>query len=480
MVVSNSATNNNPSSSLASAAVGEVLFDAARPKPPAQEVIPERDGSWNSPGVSVEGANRAKSDELAAVLAGFTVAPPIYEIGSLVNSTGVENFRASREQFDAMPTATEVCGKLVDQIKAEKRRDLILPVTELRMLDNGQLTRGTGNGMTMSERAMTGLATHVTPGGGGYLAACPSELRATNVNHWCENGTREDVRATNAAMKEWQEQGCNGPQPGPVIVAKQITLRTRLNGTSGERENYAIVGPRYAAHDIDVLAEQVMSSEAIPADARANVTYDGYRSRIDVLFHSNVQPERVVAGEIFKAGIMLKTADDGSGSIQIAAQLWRNLCLNLIIVDHAKDMVMRRSHRGGGIGEAVEIGIRDAMKKVEYFCEKWSEATLENVLEKYGCADIEAVFRGLVFNKVAFVPGVTPADMHARLVKAWQAEPGHDKTSIVNAITRAAHTEVWKRWTIVEELETLGGKMLFAKNWNVSIPEKVDLSKLGY
>ena len=478
--MSNSITNKNPSFSLSDAPVGEVLFDAARPKPLAQEVIPERDGSWNSPGVSAEGAARAKEDEQAATAAGFTVAPPIYEIGSLVNQTGVENFRASREEFEAMPTAFEACSKLAAQVQAEQRRDIVIEVPNLRMLDDGRLTRGTGAGMPMSERAMTGLATHVTPGGGGYLRECPTELRALNVNHWCENGYREDVRATNRLMREWQEQGCFDAQPAPVIVPREITLRTRINGSDGRRENFAVVGPRYSAHDIDAIANQVMSSEAIPADARANVTYDGYRSRIDVLFHSNVQPERVVAGEIFKAGIMLKTADDGSGSIQIAAQLWRNLCLNLIIVDHARDMVMRRSHRGDGIADAVNIGIRDAMKKVEYFCQKWSEATLENVLEKYGCADIESVFRGLIFNKVVNIGGVAPQAMHARLMRAWEAEPGNDKTAIVNAITRSAHTETWKRWTIVEELETLGGAMLFAKDWKVSIPEKVDLAKLGY
>lgn len=465
---------------LSNASVGEVLFDASNPKPVAQEVIPERDGSWASPGVSAEGAARATEDEEAAIAAGFTVAPPIYEIGSLVNQTGVDNFRSSREEFEKMPTAVEVCGKLAEQVKAEKRVDIILPVTELKMLDDGRLTRGTGNGMKMSERAITGLGTHVTPGGGSYLRECPTELRAINVNHWCEHGIREDVRATNKLVKAWQEGQCRGPQPAPVMVPREITLRTRINGTDGNRENFAIVGPRYAAHDIDKIAEQVMKSDAIPADARARVTYDGYRSRIDVLFHSNVQPERVVAGEIFKAGLMLKTADDGSGSIQIAAQLWRNLCLNLIIVDHAKDMVMRRSHRGRGIEGAVEQGIVDAMKKVEYFCQKWSEATLENVLEKYGVKDIEAVFRGLIFNKVVHVPGVKPAVMMQRLMTAWAQEEGTDKTAIVNAVTRAAHSNEWKRWTIVEELETLGGKLLFAPSWNVTIPEKVDLAKLGY
>jgi hypothetical protein len=347
------------------------------------------------------------------------------------------------------------------------------------MLQDGRITRGGGK-LDVSERAITGLGTHVTPGGAGYLRDCPAGLRADNLNHWFEaNGTREDARATSKLMREWEAKGCRGPQPAPVVIPREITLRTRDNHSSGRRENFAVVGPRYAAHDIDKIAEQIITSPAIPADARADIVYDGYKSRIDVLFHSNVQPEKVVAGEMFKAGIMVKTADDGSGSIQIAAQVWRNLCLNLIIIDHAKDMVMRRSHRGNGIAEAVEQGIADAMVKVQHFADKWSEATVQNVEEKYE-RTIEDIFRGLVFNKEVHVAGIRPKAMFERLNRAWEAEPGYDKTSIVNAVTRAAHTETWRKWTDVEDLEAKGGALLFQKDWNIVIPDKVDIAALGY
>lgn len=470
------------------APTGEVVFEAkaAAPAPEAQaeqsDPEPQRvPGSFASPGVSKEGAERAKADELAAIEAGFSVAPPIYEIGSLVNQWGVDNFRASRSEFEAMPTTTEACEKLVAQVHAEDRRDVTVALSNLRMLDNGRLTRGKGNGLPITERALSGLGAHVTPGGAGYLRKCPPELRATNVNHWCETrAMKEDGRATNALVRQWEENGRQGPQPAPVMVPREVCLRTRMNGTTSERENFAIVSPGYSAHDIDKIAEQVMHSEAIPADARADIVYDGYKARIDVLFHSNVQPEKVVAGEIFKAGIMLKTADDGSGSIQIAAQVWRNLCLNLIIIDHAKEMVMRRSHRGNGLPEAVEAGIADAMQKVAVFADKWSEATLENVLEKYDCQDIEAVFRGLVFNKVVTAPGCNAKAMFERLMRAWQMEPGYSKTAVVNAVTRAAHENPWTKWEAVEALETTGGALLYQPVWNVRLPEKVDLATLGY
>lgn len=440
---------------------------------PTKEVIPARvPGSWASPGISQAGAERAKADEVAATEAGFSVKPPVYQIGSLVNQTGVDNFRAARAEWEAMPLAHEVCGRLADQIRSEDRSDLVVPLSQLAMLDDGRLSRGQG-ALPLTRRALDGLVTHAVPvsGGMGYLKQCPPELRALNVNHWLQaNAMRLDARATDKAVRNWERRGRRGDKP-EIFVPRELKLRTRTNGTTGKREAFAVVGPRYEAHDIDQIASQIMRSDAIPADARAEITYDGYRARIDVLFHSDIEPERAVAGEIFRAGIMIKSADDGSGSIQTAAMVWRNLCLNLLIIDHATSEVSRRSHRGQGIAEAVEDGITRAMMKVWHFADKWSAATMENVLDKYGVSSPEDVFRGLVANKVVHVPGVAAPEMFARLMRAWQEEPGYQKTDIVNAVTRAAHAESWRRWTDVEEMETTGGRLLYQPVWNVEISD---------
>jgi hypothetical protein len=447
---------------------------------PVAPVVPDITGPemYGSPGVSAEGKARALADEAASVAAGWSLEPPVYEIGRVVNSMGVGNYRASRSTHDDMLSLTEGANKLIDLVKAENRKDLVVQVPTLKMLPDGRITRGQA-ALEISERALTGVGTHITPGGAGYLKQCPPELRAINFNHWAANGFREDVRATMAAKEEWVNNGSKGREPGPIMKEKEVTLRTRQNHTTNRKEAFAVVGPRYGAHDIDKIAEQILTSPSIPGDAKCDIVYDGYRARIDVLFHSNVQPEKVVAGEIFKAGIMVKTADDGSGSIQISAQVWRNLCLNLIIIDHAKDLVTRRKHYGTGIQADVEAGILTAMGKVKHFADKWSEATLENVLEKYGVHDVEAVFRGLVFNKVVHVPGVKPEEMMERLNRAYQAEPGYGKTAIVNAVTRAAHAETWGSWTDVEDLERKGGELLFQPVWNIAIPAD-ELAELSY
>jgi len=454
---------------------GEVLFDitsTATAKPATKPAEPVRTpGSFSSPGVSAEGAERAKADEAAAKAAGFSPKPPIYEIGSLVNQWGVDNFRASRSEYEDMPSIADACAKLIEQVGAEARKDFVVNATDLQMFDDGRLSRGSG-ALYLSERALSGLATFVTPGGGGYLAQCPSDLRAINVNHWLENAYVYDAKSTREAREEWEECGSEGEAPSDVYRPREITLRTRTNKTNKKREVFAIVGPRYSAHDIDVLAAQVMEHPSIPADARCDITYDGYKARINVLFHSNVQPEKVVAGEIFKAGFSLRTADDGTGSIMTESEIWRNLCLNLIIIDHAREMVMRRRHVGDGIAEAVELGIEAAMSKVQYFADAWSEATVENVIERYGVENVEDVFRRLVANKVLHVPNVAPERMMQRLLDAYQKEPGSDKTAIVNAVTRAAHESEWPSWEAVSDLERVGGQLLFAPVWDLQVDDK--------
>lgn len=421
--------------------------------------------SWASPGICSEGKARAMADEVLAVESGWSLAPPVYTIGSLVNATGVANFKASRIEHDEKPSVSEACGKLIDVVKAENRKDIVVKVPDLTMLANGDLRHGK-EVFALAERAMNGVGLHVTPGGASYLRHCDPELRATNFNHWSAKGLSPDVKAS--------------ARSGMMVMKpNEVTLRTRDNHSSNRREAWSVLGPRYAAHDVDAIAAQVMKSDAIPADAKCDVTYDGYRMRMDVLFHTNIQPEKAVAGEIFKAGIMITTADDGSGSIKVSAQVFRNLCLNLIIIDHAKELVTSRRHFGNGIESAVANGIATAMGKVKVFADKWSEATVENVLEKYGAADIESVMRGLVFNKVVHVSGVRPDEMFDRLMRAYQAEPGYGRTAIVNAVTRCAHTEEWSRWTDVEDLERKGGELLFSKAWNVAIPTN-ELATLEY
>jgi hypothetical protein len=409
---------------------------------------------------------RAVEDEKAAEKAGFTLAPPVYAIGTRVNSMGVENFRLARQEFDEMAGVDEACGQLIDQIASERRVDTLVEVPQLHMLDDGGLhTNGNGT-YPLSRRAFQGLCGFTTPGGAGYLAECEPQLRAHNLNHWFDKGFRVDARATKKARKE-------DPEAGDVIIPKEVTLRTR--DFDGQREIFSVVGPRYGEHDIDKIAQQII--DGCPPNAKCDITYDGYKARVNVLFHTNIEPANAVAGEIFRAGALITTADDGSGSIKISAQLWRNLCLNLIIIDNARDLVTSRRHVGQGIADSVAAGLDAAMQKVEHFMVKWNKMSVENILDEYGVQDIDRVLRALVFNKIVYVPGVGRREMYERLHRAWEIEASlgssmYSRTTIINAITRAAHTEEWKAWTTTEELERTAGQLLYARRLNLDITDE--------
>src|SRR5262249_9419785 len=160
-------------------------------------------------------------------------------------------------------------------------------------------------------------------------------------------------------------------------------------------EIFSIVGRRSAALDIDVIATQLHG--AIPKDARAEVVYDGYRARLSVLFHSNLSPERCAAGEIFKAGVSITTADDGTRAIRVAPQIWRNLCKNLIVIDPAEHATVTRP-RAKNLLALGHTRVERTTKSVARFADKWSEATVENALERYGVDDVVYLYNtGKVF-----------------------------------------------------------------------------------
>ena len=405
--------------------------------------------------VDAEGAARAKADELAANAAGMSPKPPIYEIGSRVNAIGEGNFKRSSEDHKEKPYLTDASKTFTGQIAAEERADFLVPANAITVEENGVVRVVLPNdnqtlvkeiNALLTDRAMFGLSSRITPGGARYLSQCPPALRAANLNHW---------------LKERGET--------------ELTLRMRnapqFDGRLADREIYAAVGPKFAAHNVDQVVRQ--AAEQIGHDARATVRYDGYRMTLDAVFHTNIEPKNAVAGEFFKGMIRMRAADDGSGSINVSLGLWRNLCLNLIIIDFAKVLVGKRAHIGvDTIADDVAELMKVANERIGLIVGKWSEASADNILERYDLGDADQVIRGLVLNGAVKAPGVKPEEMITRLRRAWEKEPGYSKTAFLNAITRCAHTEEWRSWEDAEELESTAGELLYQPVWNLDVSEK--------
>lgn len=401
------------------------------------------------------GKARATADAKLAASLGLPVGETVYALGTVVNSTGVANFKASRLDWSSNPTLPELARSFSDQIADERRIDRIVDAPQVMINAYGKLCAD-GIEHTITSRAFDGLASHVTPGGASYLRSCPDELRALNVNYWLGQATQRDARASKSSGIE-------------VIKPRQLTLRTRTRGTSPEV--YAVCGPKYAAFDVDRVARE--AAAGIGGDARGSLKYDGYRMTLDAIFHSNIAPENAVAGEYFKGCIRIQAADDGTGAVKVKLGLWRNLCRNLLIVDFDTVLVGSRRHIGA---TTIEADVRELMEsasdRIALVVGKWSEASTEDVLARYDLQDVDQVFRGLVVNGCVRATGVKADDMVTRLHTAWEREPGYSKTAILNAITRAAHESTWASIDDSEELESAAGALLYQPVWNLDYSDR--------
>lgn len=382
---------------------------------------------------------RAVVDEMVAKANGFSPKDPVYAIGTAVNETGVENATRSQIEHEAKPRARQMCQKLSARVRAEKRYDLtpILPGMT-RMNEAGLLalpaSYGDHSRLPMTTRTFHALMTRMPcPSGTSYLDACPPKLRASNYNYWATR-LHEDVQAQQ----------------------REVVLRTRL--VDGQRVVYAAVSPGYASFDADKIADAL--ALAFPEDARGSLDYTGERLRIEGLWHTDVKPEDFVAGEFFKAGVIITSDDAGGGSLRVRSVLWRNLCLNLIILDQAIGVDVRIRHSGSVelLAAKFSQAFGEALNSIAPFRRAWGAARAEQgdalkqrvqgtTSEDLGSLPIEAVlpgiFAGIIKRDLVPVRGrvqdTVPRllEMH-RQDEAAQAY-GVSRASIVNAFTRYAH-----------------------------------------
>jgi hypothetical protein len=366
--------------------------------------------------IVADGLSRSESDRAAAEAAGYATAETVYARGTAVIDVGVENARESYNEWLAMPRTVDACEALVRRVEAEDRRDIETPSRDAMGLISTH---------SLSTRAVKSLCTRIGSGGGAYLAAeCSDELLRLNLAEQLAN---------------------KGPQG--------LSFRTRAR-VDGTREIFGVTSPKYASFDADRLAGQVAS--CVPPDARGHVSYDGYRTRVEALLQTNVQPENFVAGEFFRAGVVVTGEDTGGGSINVMGMVLQNLCLNLLILDESWQKFGRFVHKGNradqGLAIRVERAIRAAAQSLEHFRERWGYAARTDAIVDGGDTlmrevAMASIFRGILDRELVKLPGRVE-DRVPQLVQAWKLDDSSatatvttSKAAVVNAFTRLAHSD---------------------------------------
>jgi hypothetical protein len=418
--------------------------------------------------MSWEGKLRSLMDKAAAEEAGFAPAQTVYERGRLVKSIGVENATRGRVEHKKKPTVKEYCESFIKQIETEDREDMIVTSTDLRMQPNGMIycPKDKSVELALAAPAFGSFLARSKITGGDYLKRCWPELRAHNVNEWL------------AFMEEMGVVDDDDVELGPV----ELKMRTRKNGNliGTDREVFGVVSPGYQDYDVDIIAEAL--AKAAPKDARGTVTYDGYRARFEVMFHSNVKPKDYVAGEFFKSGVIIGTDDTGKGGIIGNAAVWQNLCLNLIVIDTQEQNLFRIKHVGDvdEIAEKFEVGFVACLKKIEYFMTAWGYAVHEKLTDSGKVVAIDedqeipiklsdlmpGIFSGIMERELVPVRA-RKEEAVPKLMQMWEkdtsAAAGPTRAAVVNAFTRYAHEVQQPTPWLEDDIQRAAGQLLYGK-----------------
>jgi hypothetical protein len=386
------------------------------------------------------GRARVETDLQASLASGFQHGEALFKLGTPLNARGVRNLGKSRREFEAMPLLADVLASARATIAAEERHDHHGPMHALRVHDDGRLylpesaSDELAGGLPMNEHAFNQLVSrgrfpHYS---GSFLRACPSPLQATNMNHFLPLSV--------------------GRKAEPI----ELLLRTRRRKDG--REIFATLTKWYAKFDVPELCDVI--ERLAHEGGRAESRYDGQRFELTLVYHTDIEPEAGVVGEVFKSIVRFQTADDGSSSIKIKPGVFRTLCRNMMIIEHA-EQELSVAHNRQNMAEAVEAAVTQAIGAIG-FSAKWTESRRDRVLEGiYGTAEVEHVFGELVRQGLVQVPGCGREDLIARLVRAWEKEPGYTKADLVNAISRAAHEEPWSNPWARSSLEEQAGQYLY-------------------
>lgn len=441
-------------------------------------------------GVNTEGAERSTVDLLAAQAAGFAPARPFFDRGTPVIALGVDNARASHRQWEAQPRLALAGEQFIAHVRSEDRRDEMIDLAVLCMRKDGSLTGRDGARWLLEPDALSQLASRLKVPSVGFLGAIWPELRAINWNQMIATSLKHD------------KSTCPKDHALYTQLDSLQTVRARLRNAPNTSDPavWAVVSESYATFDVDQIVASLVAGIAKQyPDARAEITYDGKNAQIDVLFHSNVAPDKYVAGEFFKVGYRIRTNDGGGGGLVISLLLWQNLCLNLLCIDVASFTLARLRHIGDGakLAQKFREAVAAGESRIGHFLRAWNFATEDALASQAGSRLVvsehvrllEELPTGDTFTEAELLTGlfaglgkadsvsITRDDLpglvaaHALDLSGAREVAPVTRASVVNAITRYAHETVGRLDPHKQaKLESEAGKLLVGGNGGKPAP----------
>jgi len=370
--------------------------------------------------------------ETASAL-GISLRHTAFELGTELISVGVDKARRLQRNVNAKPLALEALPQLRDRVIGERRRDVPVLASELRIdPQTGRLKREGSNGkpgLLLTPTALgqlCGLMPWAPDGAGMYLGTIDPEWRAS----------------------EW------GRIAGHVAnVGYPLVLRTRQpDPESADVECFAAVTSKYVPVDPDQIATTILSAvESDPrlAGLRAEIHYSGTQTRIHLIDHTDLQPTDTRVGDVLRATSTIRSSDDKTGGIGLWVSLLRVLCVNLTTgVSRGLEMSLRHTGDRNALVARLAAGIEEQLQAGAAVVHGAWEAAARNTI---AAEDVLAIVRRLTAAEegarkaqaLIQVPGTPSGALLNYILEAYALEPEPSQIGVVNAITRAPQVGAW-------------------------------------
>ena len=391
-----------------------------------------------------------------------------YERGKTVIDLGYHNLGASRTTWDNKPRPDACVSSFVSQIGKEEREDFVVPLTELKLRDDGKLYSPDTGWINVERSGLAKLLSsakyfdraeydkmynHVASQ--QYQSPVPYPVESDYTSQLYPSALSlflkldPDIRAY-VFNEQMKRHGFHD---------QEVKMRTRL-GPDG-RGVFSVVSPTYTTYDADEVAQfigNVLRDNFDPDMFRAEIKYNAKTTdfMFDATMHAPSNLTDFSAGDVFEVGYRFKANDVGGGAVKGGGIAFWNECLNMIIIDSKTSELVKVVHKGD---------VESKMKKMLNGMEKSKEAMNRFAIDWGILSSIDA--EGMVVNGEAIETTVSesgvveraPVAMLKALVDSGRIGKGIGRDAavqyllesydnqgggntmqdVINAVTRMAH-----------------------------------------
>lgn len=307
------------------------------------------------------------------------------------------------------PSAT--LGELIEHVNEVRRdhHDLVTRADQLYVDDSSGclVARQAGyREFKLKPLALSQIAARLgVPG--QYLAKCPSELVAENINHW---------------LAEQPDR--------PFLI--------RCDGDHVR----AVLSARYSPVDHDLLLRWV--SEAVGRDTRVRYELTEQQLVLQIIDRQ----DRGTSTDRLHSGVSIRNSEVGLSAVEVSGLVYRTICLNGLILSGQENY--RRRHIG-------DTSLRDQVRRA---IQQTTLNAQQGAARFEGTQGIRVPDMESLFERIGSRHSLTKRQGSA-IREAFTIEPGETLYAAINAITRAGNSSTLDLEDR-RQLQELGGNILAA------------------